>query len=366
MKLRRVVMALSVAAVTMSAAAQVVSEADVQGRVAQIRAMQAPSGDAATREQNRTLDNIWRFFGDNKPTALPVLRRELAAELRKPQPDQLLLLQVGHFLLRLGDLKDQQQAMQALLAIDVESPSVKASNEQLFRFVHAAAATKDERLFPLMDKAFIKGKVTVFVPQHGFTVDESSVAAVLYGQYGSKGEAHLRTLLADSTVTNKVLEVLVAIGSPDSVPAVSQLLGSQDADTFARAVTFLARSGGPGGRDALLAVDPGKLEGKQREFFAPVAPQLKQMDYGKMRGARSEAPISDDEVRRRLQTLYERYGQHDDLQASDILYSTLPKQYLIDELTRIRERTLLRVNDEALADLEQTNSILNTLRYRPE
>jgi hypothetical protein len=328
--------------------------------------MQAPSGDAATREQNRILDNIWRFFGDSKPTALPVLRRELAAELRKSQPDQLLLLQVGHFLLRLGDPKDQQQALQALLAIDADAPSVKASNEQLFRFVHAAAATKDERLFPLMDKAFIKGQVTVFVPQHGFTVDESSVAAVLYGLYGSKGEAHLRTLLADSTLTNKVLEVLLAIGSPDSVPAVSQLLSSQDADTFARAVAFLVRSGGPSGREALLAVDLSKLEGKQREFFAPVAPQLKQVDYDKMRGARSETPISDDEVRRRLQALYERYGQHDDLQASDILYSTLPKQYLIDELTRIRERTLLRVNDEALADLEQTNSILNTLRYRPE
>jgi hypothetical protein len=85
-----------------------------------------------------------------------------------------------------------------------------------------------------------------------------------------------------------------------------------------------------------------------------------------MRGQRSETPISDDEVRRRLQSLHERYGQHDDLQPSDILYSRLPKQFLIDELTRIRERTLLRVTDEALSDLELTNSVLNSLRYRPD
>jgi hypothetical protein len=44
----------------------------------------------------------------------------------------------------------------------------------------------------------------------------------------------------------------------------------------------------------------------------------------------------------------------------------LPKQFLIDELTRIRERTLLRVTDEALSDLELTNSVLNSLRYRPD
>lgn len=341
-------------------------ESDVLTRLAQIRAMQVPATAIATREQNQTLDNAWRFFGDNKPVSLPVLRRELAAELRKPQPNQLLLLDVGHFLQRQGEPQDKALSMQALLAIDPEAPLVKASAEQLFRFVHAAAASKDERLFPLMDKAFVKGKVTVFVPQHAFTVDEASVAALVYGQYGSKGEARLRTLLSNTAVVNKVLETLITIGSPDSVPAVSVLLATQDPDTFMRAVTFLARTGGPQGRDALLAFDPKDLQGKSRENFAPLRAQLKEMNYEKMRGQRSETPISDDEVRRRLQSLHERYGQHDDLQPSDILYSRLPKQFLIDELTRIRERTLLRVTDEALSDLELTNSVLNSLRYRPD
>lgn len=356
-------------AVTAAAAGQggaAAGESDITMRLAQIRAMQLPATPAAAREQNLTLDNAWRFFGDNKPTALPVLRRELTAELRKPQPNQLLLLDVGHFLQRQGEPQDQPLALQALLAIDPEAPLVKASAEQLFRFVHAAAASKDERLFPLMEKAFIKGKVTVFVPQHAFTVDESSVAALVYGQYGSKGEAHLRTLLGDAAVRNKVLETLMAIGSPDSVPAVATLLNTQDPDTFMRAVTFLARTGGPQGRDALLAFDPKELQGKLRENFLPLRGQLKEMTFEKMRGQRSEQPVSDDEVRRRLQSLFERYGQHDDLQPSDILYSNLPKQFLIGELTRIRERTLLRVSDEALADLELTNTVLGTLRYRPD
>jgi len=343
-----------------------VGDADVVARLAQIRAMQAPADATAAREQNLTLDNAWRFFGDNKPQSLPVLRRELAAELRKPQPNQLLLLDVGYFLGRQGEAQDRQLALQTLLAIDPDAPLVKAGSEQLFRFTHTAAASKDERLFPLMDKAFIRNKVTVFVPQHAFTVDEASSAALIYGQYGAKGEARLRTLLGDSTVVNKVLEVLIATGSPDSVPAVAKLLASEDPDTFARAATFLARTGGPQGRDVLLALDAKALQGKSREFFAQIQPQLKGMSYEKMRGQRSETPVSDEQVRQRLQTLYERYGQHDDLQPSDILYSNLPKQQLIDELTRIRERTFLRISDEALADLEITNSVLNTLRYRAD
>jgi hypothetical protein len=361
-----VIAAIVIALASPAIAAPQAGEADILTRLSQIRAMQVPATDTAVREQNRTLDNAWRFFGDNKPTSLPLLRRELAAELRKPQPNQLLLLDVGHFLQRQGEPQDAALSMQALLAIDPDAPLVKSSAEQLFRFVHVAAASKDERLFPLMDKAFIKNKVTVFVPQHAFTVDESSVAALVYGQYGAKGEAHLRGLLSDAPVVNKVLETLISIGSPDSVPAVARLLNTEDPDTFMRAVTFLARTGGPQGRDALLAVDPGALQGKSRENFLPLRERLKGMTYEQMRGQRSETPVSDDEVRRRLQALYDRYGQHEDLQPSDIFYANLPKQLLIDELTRIRERTLLRVSDEALADLELTNSVLNTLRYRAE
>lgn len=341
-------------------------EADVLARLTQMRAMQAPANAVAAREQNHTLDNAWRFFGDNKPTALHVLRRELAAELRKPQPNQLILLDIGFFLARLGEPGDKALSMQALRTIDADAPLIKASSEQLFRFAHLTAADHDERLFPLLDKAFLHGKVTVFVPQHGFTVDEATTAALIYGQYGAKGEAHLRGLLGDSTIRNKVLEVLIAIGSPDSVPAVAALLQSEDPDTFVRAVTFLARTGGPQGRDALTAFDAKALQGKSREYFAQVSPRLKGLVFESMRGERSEQPISDEEVRRRLESLYERYGEHEDLQASDILYSTLPKQFLIDQLTRIRERTLLRVSDEALADLEMTNTVLNTLRYRPD
>src|SRR5689334_19246579 len=78
--------ALAIAVAPLASAAPQISEADILTRLSQIRSMQAPASEPAAREQNRTLDNAWRFFGDNKPASLPVLRRELSAELRKPQP----------------------------------------------------------------------------------------------------------------------------------------------------------------------------------------------------------------------------------------------------------------------------------------
>jgi hypothetical protein len=42
----------------------------------------------------------------------------------------------------------------------------------------------------------------------------------------------------------------------------------------------------------------------------------------------------------------------------------MPKQDLMNELLRIRERSYLRVSGEALTELDLTNTLINTLRYR--
>jgi hypothetical protein len=42
----------------------------------------------------------------------------------------------------------------------------------------------------------------------------------------------------------------------------------------------------------------------------------------------------------------------------------MPARQLIDELLRLRERSLLRVSGDALADIDTTNTLINTLRYR--
>ncbi|MBB3122227.1 hypothetical protein [Pseudoduganella violacea] len=359
-----------------------VAEQETGRRLAALRQLPLAGGEAAAQVQRRQLDNNWRYFGDNRSAALPVLRRELAAELRKARPQALLLLESGYFLRQLGESADRALAMQALLALDASDPAIAQNSAQLFRFVHLSAQERDARLLPLIDKFFLRGKVTVFIPQQGFTLDETSVCVFLYGQYGRAGEAHLRALLGDAGVANKVLEVLIWTGSPDSVPAVAALLqANRDADTFSRALSFLLRSGGPQGRDALLAFDPRQLEGKPRQFYEQIQPQLRETSFATLREQLDELPASpsaggkaqnsrprldDAGMRQRLIEVYEHYGRYENVQPAEIAAATLPAEFLIGQITRIRERSFLRVTGEALSEIDMSNTLLNTLRYRPD
>ena len=57
-------------------------------------------------------------------------------------------------------------------------------------------------------------------------------------------------------------------------------------------------------------------------------------------------------------------GKDDSTRPTDILDATLPRDALIGELVAIRARTFRRLSDEALSDVEMTNALINTLRYR--
>ncbi|MBB3221321.1 hypothetical protein [Pseudoduganella umbonata] len=362
---------LAVAAVSSVAATP---EQEALDRLARMRAMPAASAGQEAQQQRRDLDAAWRWFGNNRTAALPVLRRELAAELKKPRPSQLVLLDVGYFLRALGEPPDRALSMQALLAIDPAGIVPQTQGQQLFRFVHASAADRDPRLFPLIDKVFLRGDVTVLVPQHGYTVDATSVCIYLYGQFGARAEQHLRGLLNDRAVVNRVLEVLMWVGSPDSVPAVAPLLDSADADTFARAATFMLRAGGPQGRDALLAFDPRKLQGKARQFYMQTRPQLAGMRFDTLVQQLSDSPpsekapaprrLDDAAARQLLSSLFASYGSYEGIQPIELALAAMPAPQLIDELLRLRERSLLRISGEALADIDTTNTLINTLRFR--
>lgn len=346
-------------------------------RLAQMRGLPTATGPQDALRQRGELDASWRWFGNHKAEALPVLRRELAAELKKAQPNQLLLLDVGYFLRAQGEPADSALALQALLRIDPDGTAPKSQSQQLFRFVHAMAAEHDTRLFPLMDKVFLRGHVTVFLPQQGYTVDETSVCIYLYGQYGAAAERHLRGLLGDAGVVNRALEVLMWVGSPDSVPAVAALLNTADADTFARAATFLLRAGGPQGRDALRAFDPRGLQGKALEFYRQTRGQLDRMTFAALADQLVEqgeerAPAASPAVRgldaaaarQALDRLSASYGSYEGIAPAALARAALPKQALIDELIRVRERSLLRVSSETLADVDVTNTLINTVRFR--
>ncbi|WP_175016791.1 hypothetical protein [Massilia sp. YMA4] len=365
------------AAATCMAGALAAPADETLQRLAQIRALPAATATQDALRQRGELDAAWRWFGNHKAEALPVLRRELAAELKKAQPNQLVLLDVGYFLRAHGEPGDTALALQALLRIDPDGTVPKSQSQQLFRFMHALAAGRDTRLFALMDKVFLRGQVTVFLPQQGSTLDEASTCIYLYGQYGAVAERHLRALLGDASVVNRALEVLMWVGSPDSVPAVAALLNTADADTFARAATFLLRAGGPQGRDALRAFDPRGLQGKALEFYRQTHGQLDRMSFAALADQLVEqgeerAPGAPPVVRgldaagarQALDALYRSYGSYDGITPAALARAALPKQALIDELVRVRERSLLRVSAETLADVDTTNTLINTVRFR--
>ncbi|WP_028101282.1 hypothetical protein [Pseudoduganella violaceinigra] len=356
--MRLIAAALASAALASSAlATDAATDAAISARIAQIRALPAAANAATAGAQRRELDSAWRFFGDVREDAIPLLRRELAAELRAARPSQQLLLDAACFLLAYGADSDRPLALQAALAIN---PDALLDRPQLFRLMHAAAASRDVRLLPLIDRAFLRHDVSIPLPQQGSSIDETGVRALLYGRFGLAGERHLAAQLRDGALTKPVLDVLQLLGSPDSTPAVAPLLQNQDMDVLTRAAGFLMHNGGPQGRQALLAL---KLQGLPKaavEFLAPMRQQLMQSPAPQV----GQGALPDAEVRRQLDALEAANGSYDGVDPAAIARSRLPKQELLERLGRIRERSFARPTNEALADIETTSALLNAVSYR--
>lgn len=348
---------LSAAMASSALAADPATDAAISARIAQIRAMPAAANAAAAGAQRRELDAAWRFFGDYRDDAIPLLRRELAAELRSPRPSQPLLLDAACFLLAYGADSDKSLATQAALAIN---PDAALDGPQSFRLMHAAAASKDARLLPIIDRIFLRKAVTLPLPQQGSAIDEAGVRALLYGRFGLAGERHLAAQLRDASVVKPALDTLQMVGSPDSVATVVPLLQSTDMEVFTRAVTFLVRAGGPQGRQAVLELKPQALSKEARAFLAPMRQKLGQQPVQ----PEGQAALPDAEVRRQLDALEASNGNYEGTDPSAIAQSRLPKEELIERLARIRERTFARASNEALEDAETTSNLLNALSYR--
>ncbi|MGW8392768.1 hypothetical protein [Pseudoduganella sp. HUAS MS19] len=357
--MKRLLAAVLVSAAFAAQAGDAATDAAISARIAQIRAMPAAANAAAAGAQRRELDAVWRFFGDYREDAIPLLRRELSTELHAPRPSQQLLLDAACFLLAYGTESDKALAAQAALAIN---PDAALDGPQRFRLMHGAAASQDVRLLPLIDRAFLRKPVSIPLPQQGSTIDETGVRALLYGRFGPAGERHLAALVRDPSLAKPVLDVLQVVGSPASVPAVEPLLQSPDMELFARAVNFMVRAGGPQGRQVLLAF---KLQGLSKEavaFFAPMRQQLAQQPTPQA----GKGTLPDAEVRRLLDRLEERGGRYEGIDPSAIVQSRLPRQELMERLARIRERSFARATNEALADIDTTSALLNAISYRTQ
>jgi hypothetical protein len=341
------------------AAGDAATDAAIASRIAQIRAMPAAANAALAGTQRRELDAAWRFFGDYRDDAIPLLRKELTAELRAPRPSQQLLLDAANFLIAYGAEGDRTLAAQAALAIN---PDAMLDGPQLFRLMHAASAGRDARLLPLIDRIFLRKSVSVPLPQQGSTIDETGVRVLLYGRFGAAGERHLAGHLRDAALAKQVLDVLPLVGSPDSVAKVVPLLQSPDAEIFTRAVNFLLRAGGPQGREALLALKPQGLSKEALEFFTPLRQRIAQQPAPQA----GKGVVPDGEVRRQLDALEVANGRFEGVNPSAIVQSRLPKQELIERLSRIREGISARASNEALADIETASALLNAINYRDE
>lgn len=363
------VLAILLLAVGMGAAQPVSIEEQTMKWLAVIRAIK-PEGDReATDRTNKQLDEAWEFFKANKPTVLPILRRELSNELRKQKPNQMLLLDIGYFLRLQKDRKDKEMGRQAFFAIDPDAQIIRRNGEQLFRFAHAMATDRNPGTLAVLDKLFLRGNVTAFIPQHYLSLDETLVCVFLYGMFGQDAEKHLNAQLTDRSVALRIMEILTWIGSPDSVPQVTAAMtAGSDYDALARGTAFMMTVGGPQGRAAMLALPIESFDEKARQYYAKVRPKIEAITYealvARFKDFPNPGPISDDELKKSLAAMYRNYGKDDKSSPLTFLHSGLPKTYLIPELSRIRSRMFFRVSDEALYDVKVTNMVLNTLYYK--
>lgn len=364
-------------------------EQETLAHLAQLRAIKAEADEQTLAGYNKQMDEAWKFFNANKKAVLPVLRRELTAELGAARPNDMILLDIGYFIRRQDEASDQALGKRALFRLDPAAATLRKNQQELFMFAHLVAPEQDPEVLPFLDRAFLRRDVSLFIPQHALRVDPTLACVFLYGINGKAGEAHLGALLADASVSgpgaadpavanpaliNKIIEIMIWTGSRDSVPAVkAALLSRRDYDTFVRATAFMMTLGGPEGRAIMLSLDPRPYDAKARQYYEQTRSAIERVSYEQqVKGLESiseqsqPARLGDAELKKRLSAMYENYGKDDQTSPLALLNSTLPKPYLADELMRIRARMFYRLSDEALDDVKVTNQILNALYYRHE
>jgi hypothetical protein len=355
------------AAATTTGAATLEQEATA--RIEQIRAIKAGQSDATMATFNRQMDAAWKFYASHKPEILPILRAQLKAEIAQKQPSDMVLLDVGLFIHENDSPEGKTLAREALFRLNPRAAVVNENWKELFELVHGAAEDNDARVLDLIDRNFLTSDQKIFIPQHALQLDGTLVCVFLYGTYGADAEPHLRAKLQDHSVTKRILELLVWLGSPDSVPQVGDVLSaSPNYETFSRVTAFMMQAAGAVGRDFMLKLDPSKLDPQSREYLSKIHSAIQAMSFETIRGSLASFPgdkkLADAEVRLRIDAMIANFGKDERTSPLAILNSGLGADSLIASLLKVRSRSLYRLSDEALSDVEVTNSLVNALRYR--
>jgi hypothetical protein len=363
------VRALMILFVFVASAASQTIEQQALTHLQNIKAVRADADEKTVAGYNKAMDEAWKFFNANKASVLPILRREVTAELAKATPNDMLLLDTGYYLRLQPENSDKELGKAALFKLNTAAEIVHLNQQQLFDFAYAVASDDDPAVLPFLDKAFLRQKITAYVAPHALSLNETLVCVFLYGVHGRSSEQHLRSLLTDKALTRKVLEILIWIGTPDSVPAVKEaMLADRTFETFSRATTFMMKTGGPDGRASMLGLNPKDLDTQSQQFLQKVGPRIEATTFEALRKpfitGGNVAPLNEETVKKRLAAMYENNGKDEVTEPSAILDSTLPRTFLVNELLRIRTRMFRRLSDEGLTDVVGTNAILNALYYR--
>jgi hypothetical protein len=145
------------------------------------------------------------------------------------------------------------------------------------------------------------------------------------------------------------------------------MLAARDYETFVRGATFLIRAGGPQGRFLLLNIDPRALDVRTREYYNRIRKSVQETGFAQLAKAfdtDAKVRVPDAELKRVLAAMNSGYGTHDRVPPEAIVHSTLPREFLIEQLKRAREASLRRLTSSSLADVRVTDGLLNALYYR--
>ena len=375
-RMRRVIASWLGACALMGGAVGGVSAAtpaeEVQAHVKYLREIRADDDNATIARHNRRMDEGWAYFKQHKAEVLPLLREQLEQELRAPRPHGMVLLDLGDYLTLNGvDEADRAQGAAALVAIDPKDAVVDANVMQLFQFARLVAARQDARALPFIDRAFLDRNVQLFVPQHAMKLDSTLASVFLYGPYGEAAETHLRERLraeADPAIARRIIEILIWIGSPASVPEIKRVGQTwTDYETFGRVMTFMMMSGGLDGPAAMRQIRPESLDAKAQAYWQQRRGDLDQASFATWRAlmpeSKPKAP-SAELARRTLARIEQRKGLGAGEPPLFLVDAPIPAAEMIASLTRSRALILQRLSDEALSEVKLLNVLINTLRYR--
>ena len=352
-----------------------VTEKEVIEKLDFIRSIEVTSDKEKLNHYNSEMDKTWQYFKDNSKETLPVLKKQLELEAGKASPAHFMMLDVGYFLYLSGEPEYLKTAQKVFFKIDPQDPVVSANQQQLFEFAYRISQSKDPAILPYLDKAFLSRKdAFVFVPQHSLKLERGLINVFLYGVYGPESEQHLQELLKQNYKSNPelsrfIVELLIWIGTEKSLPQIKALMETQrDHDTFLRCVAYLMSVGGNEGKKVMLSLDTKNMDPKSSKYLDGVKDRIQKTSFEMYRsllaGIPGEKQLEKSVVKTRLEEMYKNYGKDNQTHPLAILNADLPKEYLLEQLVKIRSRTLFRLSDEAINDVKITNALLNGLRYR--